>query len=187
MTLKIYLAGPEVFLRDARQVLDAKAALARAYGFTPLCPGDLEIPPSDTRRGMGQAISAIDEHMMNMADAIIANLTPFRGLAADTGTAFELGYMCAQGKRVYAYTNVADDHHQRLLAYYEGNVLEGEDGRSRGPDGLSLENFDMADNLMLQGGIERRGGALIVHRAAPDRLYTDLTAFEACLKAMSGA
>jgi nucleoside 2-deoxyribosyltransferase len=54
-------------------------------------------------------------------------------------------------------------------------------GRLRGPDGLMIEDTDMADNLMLQGGIERRGGQLIVHDAAPDALYTDPTAFKICL------
>ena len=49
-------------------------------------------------------------------------------------------------------------------------------------DGLAIEDMDMADNLMMQGGIERRGGQVIVHDAAPDRLYTDTTAFEICLR-----
>ena len=33
MPLKIYLAGPEVFLPNAREMLDKKAAMARAAGF----------------------------------------------------------------------------------------------------------------------------------------------------------
>ena len=44
---------------------------------------------------------------MDSADAIIANLTPYHGINADTGTCYELGYMCAQGKRAYGYTSVA--------------------------------------------------------------------------------
>lgn len=182
MSLKLYLAGPEVFLPNARQMLDAKAALARTYGFQPICPGDISIEPAPTRHGFGLKISAVDEGMMNAADGIIANLTPFRGIAADIGTAFELGYMCAQGKLVAAYTNVADSHFARTAGFYDGNVREGEDGRRRGPDGMSLEDFDMIDNLMLHGGIERRGGHIAVHAAAPDALYTDLTGFEECLR-----
>jgi nucleoside 2-deoxyribosyltransferase len=185
MPLKIYLAGPEVFLENAREILDRKAALARSYGFEPLCPGDLDIPPADTPKGFACAISAVDESMMNRADGIVANLTPFRGIAADTGTVFELGYMCAQGKLVTAYTNVAADHYARTVDYYGGDIRKDAKGHMRGPDGLSLEDFDMVDNLMLQGGIERRGGAVIAHAAAPGVLYTDLTAFEACLAALA--
>ena len=182
MNFKIYIAGPEVFLSNAREVLNAKAALARAYGFTPICPGDLEIPESDNR---GHAINAIDEQMMDSADGIIANLTPFRGIACDTGTAYEVGYMCAQGKKAYGYTNVAADHFARARDFYSGSVVEDADGHLRGPDGLSLENFGMVDNLMLQGGIERRGGQVFVHTARSDARYTDLTAYEQCLEALA--
>ncbi|WP_296102799.1 nucleoside 2-deoxyribosyltransferase [uncultured Agrobacterium sp.] len=182
MTKKIYLAGPEVFLSNAREMLDAKAKLAREAGFTPLSPGDLEIPPADTKTGHGCNINAIDEHMMLEADAIIANLTPFRGIAADVGTSFELGFMCALGKPVFAYTNMAKNHFNRIHDHYAGAVELADDGRYRGPDGLSVENFDMIDNLMLHGSILRRGGGVIVGDATPDELYTDLTAFKECLK-----
>lgn len=181
MSLKLYLAGPEVFLPNAREVLDAKAAMTRDYGFEPICPGDIFIDPAPTLHEFGLKISAVDEGMMNDADGVIANLTPFRGIAADPGTAFELGYMCAQGKLVAAYTNIVKNHYLRTADFYQGNVREAADGRKRGPDGMSLENFDMIENLMLHGGVERRGGPIAVHSAAPDELYTDLTAFEQCL------
>ena len=179
---KLYIAGPEVFLPNAREQMDRKAALVRQYGFEPLCPGDLDIPQQKTKKAFGMAISKVNEGMMNTADGIIANLTPFRGQWADVGTVFELGYMCALGKMVAAYSNVADDHYKRLLAYYGNQITEGADGYKRGPDGLSLEDFEMADNLMLDGGVERRGGIVATHDAAPGALYTDLAAFEACLK-----
>lgn len=184
MPLKLYLAGPEVFLPNARDVLDAKAAMTRAYGFEPICPGDIFIEPAPTLHEFGLKISAVDEGMMNAADGVIANLTPFRGIAADPGTAFELGYMCAQGKLVAAYTNNAANHFDRTTDYYNGAVREAQDGRKRGPDGMSLENFDMIENLMLHGGVERRGGHIAIHAAEPDALYTDLTAFEECLKVL---
>ncbi len=181
MSLKVYLAGPEVFLPDARAQLDLKIALTRAAGLIPLAPGDLAIPPMPTKRLLGHAISAIDEQLMNEADAIIANLTPYHGVSADTGTCFELGYMCAQGKLAYGYTNVADDMRTRSVALYGGDVHLDASGRLRGTDGLMIEDVDMADNLMMQGGIERRGGQMIIHDAAPEALYTDTTAFEICL------
>uniref|UniRef100_A0A7C1SXL3 Nucleoside 2-deoxyribosyltransferase n=1 Tax=Agrobacterium albertimagni TaxID=147266 RepID=A0A7C1SXL3_9HYPH len=183
--LKLYLAGPEVFLPNARTVLDEKAAMTRAYGFEPICPGDLAIPPAPTKRQFGLNISEIDESFMNRADGVIANLTPFRGIAADPGTVFELGYMCGAGKIVACYTNVAETHYQRTLAWYEGKLSADGEGRMRGPDGHSLEDFDMIENLMLHGGVERRGGPVAVHPADPVQLYTDLTAFEQCLKALS--
>ena len=183
MTKKIYLAGPEVFLPNAREMLDLKASLARDAGFIPLSPGDLQIPPAETRVGHGCNINAVDERMMLEADAVIANLTPFRGIAADTGTSYELGFMCALGKPVFAYTNVAANHFTRIKAHYGGVATLDETGRYRGPDGLSIENFDMVDNLMLHGGILRRGGVIIVGDAPQEALYTDLDAYRRCLAA----
>jgi nucleoside 2-deoxyribosyltransferase len=183
--LKLYLAGPEVFLPDARAILDAKADLTRAHGFEPICPGDLAIPPAPTKHQFGLNISEVDEGFMNRADGVIANLTPFRGIAADPGTVFELGYMCGAGKLVACYTNVADSHFQRSADFYAGEIHVAEDGRKRAPDGTMLEDFEMIENLMLHGGVERRGGPVAVHAAEADRLWTDLTAFEQCLKTLS--
>ena len=44
---------------------------------------------------------------MDAADAIIANLTPFRGAGADPGTVYELGYMAGRRKFCLAYSNDA--------------------------------------------------------------------------------
>jgi nucleoside 2-deoxyribosyltransferase len=162
-------------------MLDEKADLVRKAGFIPLSPGDLQIPPAETKLEHGCNINAIDEQMMVEADAVIANLTPFRGIAADTGTSYELGFMCALGKPVFAYTNVAANHFTRIMGYYGDVATQDETGRYRGADGLSIENFDMADNLMLHGGIVRRGGAVVVGNAPADALYTDLAAFKECL------
>ncbi|NEI68840.1 nucleoside 2-deoxyribosyltransferase [Rhizobium lusitanum] len=179
--MRAYLAGPEVFLPNAREILDRKIALTRSYGFTPVSPGDLSVPETETRRQRGLAISAINEKLMSSADLIIANLTPFRGVAADVGTAFELGFMCARGCPAFAFSNCTENHFERVRGLYGGEVHLGPDGRHRGPDGLALENFDMADNLMLDGGIAARGGVIVTRKVSADQLFTDLTAFEECL------
>ena len=49
MPLKLYIAGPEVFLPNAREVMKQKTALCHKYGFEAICPGDLDIPPSPTK------------------------------------------------------------------------------------------------------------------------------------------
>jgi nucleoside 2-deoxyribosyltransferase len=185
MSCKVYLAGPEVFLPNARAQLDRKIELTCAAGLIPLSPGDLSIPETPTLHARGLAISEVDERLMNEADAIIANLTPFRGIAADTGTVFELGYMCGQGKIAYAYSNVADDHHSRTLAYYCGRSERDADGHERGPDGLSIEDFGMVENLMLDGGVERRGGMVVVYPVPEAQRATDTTAFEECLRLLA--
>ena len=183
--MKIYLAGPEVFLPNARAQLDRKAELARAIGFVPLSPGDLHVPPAKTLKDYGLAISAVNEQMMLEADGIIANLTPWRGISADAGTVYELGFMCALNKACYAYTNVARDHFLRTVDFYGGRFASDNHGRVRGPDGLAMENYDMMDNLMLPGGIAQRGGSVVIGNAPADAIDTDTEAFEECLSIMA--
>jgi nucleoside 2-deoxyribosyltransferase len=181
MSLRVYLAGPEVFLPDARAQLDRKITLTRAAGLVPVAPGDVAIAEMPDHHARALEISRIDEELMLSADAIIANLTPFRGVGADPGTCYELGFMCARGKATYAYTNVADNHFLRISTYYGRRLLPDANGRRRGPDGLAAEDYSMIDNLMLHAGIERRGGAIVVGDAPPEAIYTDLAAFERVL------
>ena len=183
--MKVYLAGPEVFLPNARAILDEKIELTRAHGFVPVCPGDLEAPASLKGNARGLATSEVNEKLMMSADFIIANLTPFRGIAADVGTVYELGFMCGRGCPAYAFTNTVVGHYERVKDYYGGDLRTDETGAVRGPDGLELETYDMIDNLMLDGGIENRKGIIVRHAALPEELYTDLTAFKGCLVAAS--
>lgn len=180
--MRVYLAGPEVFLPNARIILDLKGSLTRSAGFEPVSPGDVAIDTMPDKHELGLAISVVNERLMKSADAIIANLTPFRGISADAGTVYELGFMCGQGKLAFAYTNLADDYFLRTVAYYGGKVITGLDGRNRGHDGLSIENFDMVDNLMVDGGIDSCGGSIVRGNVAPEERYTNMRAFKECLK-----
>ena len=81
--VRVYLAGPEVFLPDAREQLDAKIELTRAAGLIPVSPGDLTIPETPTKREKGHAISGIDEQLMLSADAIIAKFATPRERRAE--------------------------------------------------------------------------------------------------------
>ena len=186
MPKSVYLAGPEVFLPNAREILDLKAALTREAGLIPVSPGDLEFPQTDSKWELGLAISAIDEKLMHGAHAIIANLTPFRGLAADTGTCFELGFMCAQGKPAFAYTNVRADHGERTRAHFKGEWYADAEGSPRGPDHILIEDLGFIDNLMLHGGVVNRGGAVVVGDAPKGAELTDMTAFKRILAIAAG-
>ncbi|ADO41340.1 nucleoside 2-deoxyribosyltransferase [Ketogulonicigenium vulgare] len=183
---KVYIAGPDVFFRNASEVMRKKGEIALEYGFDPstLAEDDLD-PVGKTARQFGISIGLANERKMDEADFIIANLTPFRGISADVGTAFEVGYMRAQGKPVFAYTNTDRDYFTRLSAdYYAGAQPEVIDGVARGADGLMIENHDMVDNLMLDTAAEESGGAFVVGAVAADAdLLGDLQAFRDCLAA----
>lgn len=174
---RVYLAGPEVFLPHAAEVLSAKCALVRAAGLTPLAPGDADVPADQSPFDQGLHISSVDEGLMQQADAIIANLTPFRGVSADAGTAYELGFMAASGKPIFAYTNDARPYYARISS--DRLVMKTPDGITRCSNGLLVEDFAMADNLMLHGGLARRGHDLVVHDGNGD--IADLAGFEKVL------
>ena len=184
--LRIYLAGPEVFLPDAVEVGAAKQALCASFGFTGLYALEpLESPPPDAARfERAAAIFRNCVAQMNQADLAIANLTPFRGIGADPGTAFEVGYMVAAGKRVFGYTNVAASLEARVRDASGGRFEADADGGWRDPEGLAVEPFGLAENLMLACATT---APIVVHDAPPADRYRDLTAFRRCLEQMKAA
>ncbi|MGV2187380.1 nucleoside 2-deoxyribosyltransferase [Rhizobium rhizogenes] len=183
----IYLAGPDVFLPEFDDLIGEKARLVREHGFLPIYAGVIAYPEFADKRKTGRAISAVNEFLMRGSDAIIANLTPFRGIAADTGTVFEVGFMAALGKPVFAYTNTPVDHHTRILRYYSQRAqCEGHPGGAT-IDGTMIEDFEMVDNLMIDGAIENRGGSIVKGTDEAGTLSGDLTAFRVCLKLLNEA
>jgi nucleoside 2-deoxyribosyltransferase len=151
-------------------------------GLIGLFPLDSELDLSGLPpREQGRAIYAANIGLMRSADLAIANLTPFRGPGADVGTALEVGFMVALGRPVLAYSNSAESYRARLQRYFGDRLQRRPDGVLVDPLGLAVEEFDMLDNLMLHGALNE--GELFLHRAAPGEEYTDLAAFEECLKA----
>jgi nucleoside 2-deoxyribosyltransferase len=175
--MKIYLAGPDVFLPDAIAIGRRKAELCAAYGLTGLFPLDNKIDLSDPDASL--QIFRGNQAMMDEADAVIANLTPFRGPSADAGTVYELGYMAGRGKLRLAYSNDPALYAERVATLY--NVTKHESGLLD-PDGLAVEDFGLADNLMLIHTLELHGAPLIVPRQKPGNIWRDLAGFKACVR-----
>src|SRR3984893_7982090 len=101
--MKIYLAGPDVFLPDAIDIGRRKVELCTRHGLTGLYSLDNAIDPAASDASL--RIFRGNQAMMIEADAVIANLTPFRGPGADAGTVYELGYMAGRGKLCLGYSN----------------------------------------------------------------------------------
>lgn len=181
--LRVYLAGPEVFLPNALAMGEAKRALCADYGLFGVFPldGGLDLAGLAPRQ-QGRAIYQANVELIRSCDLIIANLTPFRGPSADVGTAFELGFMAALGRPTFAYSNSPLSFRGRLETFYGGHVGRREDGALADSQGLAIEDFDMFDNLMLHGAVGE--GDLFLHRAAPGDELADLTAFEQCVRAV---
>jgi nucleoside 2-deoxyribosyltransferase len=175
--MKIYLAGPDVFLPDAVEIGRRKAAICAAHGVTGLYPLDNAIDLAAT--DVSRQIFAGNEAMMDAADAIIANLTPFRGPGADPGTVYELGYMAGRGKFCLAYSNDPTVYADRVERFVD---VVSEDGRLVDAHGLTVEDFGLVDNLMMIHALELHGCPLVTPAQMPDDVWHDLAAFETCVR-----
>jgi nucleoside 2-deoxyribosyltransferase len=176
--MKIYLAGPDVFLPDAIEIGRRKAEICANHGVSGLYPLDNAV---DLAAGDASlAIFKANEAMMDAADAIIANLTPFRGPSADAGTVYELGYAAGRGKFCLAYSNDPTPYRDRVARMCE--LTTSADGRLIDPEGLTVEDFGWPDNLMMIRALDLHGCPLLTPRRVPADIWRDLTSFEACVR-----
>lgn len=180
--MKLYLAGPEVFLTDAREIGRRKVALAARYGFEGLFPLDGDPLLESAEGALARSIFANNLALMRAADALLANLTPFRGVSADPGTAFEVGYAFALGKPVAAYSNLPGELKHRAHSTI-GHAPEGP--VSLLADGLHVEDFGHFDNLMLAEALEASRLPVIQAETPAADPFRDLTLFERALAALA--
>lgn len=178
--MRVYLAGPEVFLPDALEIAAAKKRVCAAHGLEGVFPLDPppQMPPA--ARPYWMRIYLGNEAHIRSCGALIANLTPFRGPSADAGTVFELGFMRALGRPVLGYSNAAADFLDRTRAFLGADARPRPDGGWEDGEGMGLEDFGLADNLMIDGAIAAAGGVLERHAAEADR-WRDLAAFARCV------
>ncbi|MBS4099052.1 MAG: nucleoside 2-deoxyribosyltransferase [Sulfuricella sp.] len=152
--MKIYLAGPDVFRPDVAIWANSARELCRRHGFEALIPIDHE-------ETTAERIFQANIDLIRKAQIVVANLDPFRGAEPDSGTAFELGYGLALGKKIWGYVTRLDTVTKRVeLAEGLGEpALHGE--RQIDRRGMFIENFGLPCNLMLavpanvvEGGLE---------------------------------
>lgn len=156
--MKLYLAGPDVFAPDADARFAAMREACHRHGHLPLTPIDNTPPQSLKGRALAAQIKNANIELIQRCDAVVANITPFRGPNMDPGTAWEIGYAEALKKPVYLWLSDS-----RLLA----ERTPGEKGRDAA--GWMIEDFGLEENLMI--GINRHlvadsfEGALAVIKA----------------------
>jgi nucleoside 2-deoxyribosyltransferase len=176
---KLYLAGPDIFLPNAADIGQRKKDLCESFGFEGLYPLDNETMPGFSEERRDAFIYRANVAMIHDADAGIVNLTPFRGVTADVGTAFELGLLTGLNRPVFAYSNDVET----LLERTKRNGMAAYDSATsswRDPHGLLIEDFGNADTLMLTEALTAQGGALI--RIDAQGRLDELSGFIACLE-----
>ena len=138
---RIYLAGPGVFRPNAKaygQYLKDTCAEHELEGLWPLDNPTEGGLPAEQAASIFQANLA----MIDRAQAVIADISPFRGPNMDPGTAFELGYAHAKGLPIFGWT--ADSRDLRYRTEQSGLGTKGRDH-----NGWEIEDFGLAENLMI--------------------------------------
>jgi nucleoside 2-deoxyribosyltransferase len=183
--MKVYLAGPDVFLPDAPAMAERKRAICAAHGLNGIFP--IDVHPPQAGHGLPAWLWTYrrNEAHMRDADAVIANLTPFRGPSADAGTIYEVGFMRALGRRVLGYSNVAAAFDARTLAFLGPTARRDGEGRWRDAADMAVESFGLGDNLMVDGGIAEAAGVFIRQEVPEAERWRDLSAFEACVRTLA--
>ncbi len=153
--MKIYLAGPDVFRPDVLVWAEAAREICRRHGFEPLLP--IHYDATDPSR-----IFHANIDLIRKAQIVVANLDPFRGPEPDSGTAFELGYAHALGKKICGYVTRRATVAQRVAtAEGRSDALSASGPSFTDRQGLAIEDFNLPCNLMLaipahivEGGLE---------------------------------
>ncbi len=141
---RIYLAGFDVFRRDAKEHGEHLKQLCRDRRFVGLYPLDGQVPSSLQRQDAARWIYAANIELIRSADIVMANLDDFRGSGEpDSGTAFEVGFAAALGKPIWAYRSNEGTLVQRVEAAATG----GKGAYCAG--GYLIEDFGLSVNLML--------------------------------------
>lgn len=177
--LKVYLAGPDVFLDSAIEQGERKKALCAQRNLDGFSPFDNEITSALDDTSIDRMIYRANVAMMERCDCAVFNLSAFRGPGVDDGTAFELGYLTALRKPCFGYVN--DPLTLRQRTEQLGPLHYDEVARRwRAADGHFVEDFGNAHNLMIDNAIREHRHEIV--RAPDSRPLSDLAAFETCLE-----
>lgn len=149
---RVYLAGPDVFLPDSRDVFARLRAACERLGLEGVEPSDGGLAESGAQGAdddeLARRIYEGNVRLIQACDGVIANLRAFRGLEPDPGTVFEVGYAVALGKPVVGYGVAAGSYAERVGAALP--CVRAEDGQLReSGNGAMVEGLGQRLNLML--------------------------------------
>jgi nucleoside 2-deoxyribosyltransferase len=176
---RIYLAGPMVFYPDPDATFAAMKKLCAKHGLEGVAPIDNQIELKGITPGkrLIREIVKADIALMGRLDGGLFCVDGFRRAPdMDPGTAFEIGYMNAQGKPLCGWTEdgrlypvKVKDYFKRVfgeaLHVTKANPKGGTSGSARDPDEILVHSQGCMQNGMMHIGIELSGGKIF---ADPD-------------------
>lgn len=150
--VKIYIAGPDVFKENSIEIGQLYKKISKCYGYIGLYPLDNEISFNNKPRVIANNIYKANISLIKECDIVIANLNPFRGKEADSGTIWECGYAKALGKKVYGYMNNTQAY---INTFKKNETTSNRKGETTDLHNLVIEDFDYPINLMIACSVEK--------------------------------
>ncbi len=142
---KIYIAGPDVFELNSIEIGKDYCELCQKYAYEGLYPLDNIVDFNQSKNKIAQDIFVANVEFIKKADIVIANLNPFRGKEADSGTVWECGFAHALGKKVYGYMSDTDTY----LEQFSDDEKSLVDGSYVDTKKKIIEDFEYPINLMI--------------------------------------
>lgn len=154
---KIYLAGPDVFKKIERcnAWFAALKQSLKERGYEGLSPFDsganfmVDISPQEK----GKQIFLANRMLLDKCDAVLANVSPFRGPSCDAGTAWEIGYADGKGLPVFAYS-YGMDYIPEATYKQRCDAMERVGVKIRSDEYPIVEDFGLYDNLMISCSVK---------------------------------
>lgn len=176
----VYLSGPERWAPGAQALIARQRSLCEAAGVELLSAPPTALDTPDSSELAARELYAGALASLRQADAVIANLTPWRGPSGHPAVAFEAGFASALGKPVFAYINVREEGEAEYVARVDSllGVSVDEHGVVRDPEDTMVEDFGLPETAMLWAEARR---FFCVVTADP---WDDVTGVELCLEAM---
>lgn len=151
MNRRVYLAGPDVFLPNAHARGEEMKSVCARYSLEAIYPLDNTPDPALSGRDLAIAIRDMNLRSIEACDALIVNMTPFRGPSMDVGTAYEMGVAEGLGKPVVAWSENRADYRIKMRRYSD---LHSIGGVLYASDGMMVEDLGLADNLMVSAMLD---------------------------------
>jgi len=149
--MKIYIAGPDVFKQESIAIGKKLSYLCEQYNHTGLYPLDNIVDFDQRKQKIAMDIFKANQSLINDCDIVIADLNSFRGLEADDGTVWEIGYAIGLGKKVYCYMDNTSDYISKFPI--EDKFYVGD--KTIDKDSLDIEDFGLPINLMIACSVEK--------------------------------
>jgi nucleoside 2-deoxyribosyltransferase len=157
---RIYIAGPDIYHPQNLEIAESKKSICARYGLDAVLATDFLAGVQFVGKA-ADAAPLFRERLkiIRGCDALIADMTPFRGPGMDPACALEMGIMAGLDRPVVGYTLDPTPYADRMSRLHVeiDESLTRVGPRLVAPSGMVIEDFSLPDAVMTAGAALARG------------------------------